>query len=89
MKFGAVTIKDIARELGISASAVYKALKDSYEISEKTKKLVLECAKKHDYQPNPMVRSLKQGNGKALGIIIPTINNNFFSQVIDGMESAA
>jgi len=89
MKFGAVTIKDIARELGISASAVSKALKDSYEISEKTKKLVLECAKKHNYQPNLMARSLKQGNSKALGIIIPTIDNNFFSQVIDGIESVA
>lgn len=89
MKFGAVTIKDIARELGISASAVSKALKDSYEISEKTKKLVLECAKKHNYQPNPMARSLKQGNSKALGIIIPTIDNNFFSQVINGVESVA
>ncbi len=89
MKFGAITIKDIARELGISASAVSKALKDSYEISEKTKKLVLECAKKHNYQPNPMARSLKQGNSKALGIIIPTIDNNFFSQVINGVESVA
>jgi len=89
MKFGAVTIKDIARELGISASAVSKALKDSYEISEKTKKLVLECAKKHNYQPNPMARSLKQGKSKALGIIIPTIDNNFFSQVINGAESVA
>lgn len=89
MKFGAVTIKDIARELGISASAVSKALKDSYEISEKTKKLVLECAKKHNYQPNPMARSLKQGNSKVLGIIIPTIDNNFFSQVINGVESVA
>jgi len=89
MKFGAVTIKDIARELGISASAVSKALKDSYEISEKTKKAVLECAKKHNYQPNPMARSLKQGNSKALGIIIPTIDNHFFSQVIDGIESVA
>lgn len=89
MKFGAVTIKDIARELGISASAVSKALKDSYEISEKTKKLVLECAKKHNYQPNPMAQSLKQGKSKALGIIIPTIDNNFFSQVINGVESVA
>ncbi len=89
MNFGAVTIKDIAKELGISASAVSKALKDSHEISEKTKKLVLECAKKHNYQPNPMARSLKQGKSKSLGVVIPTIDNNFFSQVIDGIESVA
>lgn len=89
MNFGAVTIKDIAKELGISASAVSKALKDSHEISEKTKKLVLECAKKHNYQPNPMARSLKQGKSKSLGVVIPTIDNHFFSQVIDGIESVA
>lgn len=89
MNFGAVTIKDIAKELGISASAVSKALKDSHEISEKTKKAVLECAKKHNYQPNPMARSLKQGKSKSLGIVVSTIDNHFFSQVIDGIESVA
>ena len=89
MNFGAITIKDIAKELGISASAVSKALKDSHEISEKTKKLVLECVQKHNYQPNPMARSLKQGKSKSLGVVIPTIDNNFFSQVIDGIESVA
>jgi LacI family transcriptional regulator len=89
MNFGAVTIKDIAKELGISASAVSKALKDSHEISEKTKKLVLECAKKHNYQPNPMALSLKRGNSKSLGIVVSTIDNHFFSQVIDGIESVA
>jgi len=89
MNFGAVTIKDIAKELGISASAVSKALKDSYEISEKTKQRVLECAKKHNYQPNPMAQSLKRGNSRSLGIVVSTIDNHFFSQVIDGIESVA
>lgn len=89
MNFGAVTIKDIAKELGISASAVSKALKDSYEISDKTKKLVLECARRLNYKPNPMARSLKLGKSKSLGIVISTIDNHFFSQVINGIESVA
>jgi LacI family transcriptional regulator len=89
MNFGAVTIKDIAKELGISASAVSKALKDSHEISEKTKALVLECAKRHNYHPNPMAQSLKRGNSKSLGIVVTTIDNHFLSQVIDGIESVA
>lgn len=89
MNFEAVTIKDIARELGISASAVSKALKDSHEISEKTKKLVLECAKKLNYQPNPMAQGLKRGNSKSIGIVVPAIDNPFFSQVISGIESVA
>jgi LacI family transcriptional regulator len=89
MKFGAVTIKDIARELGISTSAVSKALKDSHEIGEKTKKLVLECAQRLNYTPNSMAQSLKQGNSKLIGIVVSTFDNNFFAQVIDGIESVA
>jgi len=89
MNFGAVTIKDIAKELGISASAVSKALKDSHEISQKTKDLVLECAKRHNYHPNPMAQSLKHGNSKSLGIVVTTIDNHFLSQVINGIESVA
>ena len=89
MNFGVVTIKDIAKELGISVSAVSKALKDSYDISEKTKAIVLECAKKHNYQPNPMAQSLKRGNSKSLGVVLTTIDNHFLSQVIDGIESVA
>ncbi|HEY8780677.1 MAG TPA: LacI family DNA-binding transcriptional regulator [Mucilaginibacter sp.] len=89
MNFNAITIKDIARELGLSISTVSKALSDSYEISEKTKKLVIEYAKKNDYRANPIAKSLKQGNSKSIGIVVSTIENNFFSQVINGIESVA
>ncbi|AYL94482.1 LacI family DNA-binding transcriptional regulator [Mucilaginibacter celer] len=89
MNFGGVTIKDIAKELGISPSAVSKALKDSHEIGEKTKALVLECAKRLNYQPNLNAQSLKQGNSKSIGIVVSTIDNQFFSQVINGIESVA
>jgi LacI family transcriptional regulator len=89
MNFGGVTIKDIAKELGISPSAVSKALKDSHEIGEKTKALVLECAQRLNYQPNLNAQSLKRGNSKSLGIVVSTIENQFFSQVINGIESVA
>lgn len=89
MNFGGVTIKDIARELGISPSAVSKALKDSHEIGEKTKALVIECAQRLNYQPNLNAQSLKQGNSKSIGVVVSTIDNQFFSQVINGIESVA
>ena len=47
MKFEAVTIKDIAKALGLSTSTVSRALRDSYEISSDTKKLVMEYAEKN------------------------------------------
>ena len=89
MNFDAITIRDIARELHLSVSTVSKALRDSYEISEKTKKLVMEFAQEHNYRPNPMAQSLKKGHSKSIGIVVSSIDNQFFSQVINGMESEA
>lgn len=89
MNFNAITIRDIARELNLSVSTVSKALRDSYEISEKTKKLVNEYARLHNYRPNPIAQSLKQGHSQSIGIVVSTIENQFFSQVISGIESVA
>jgi len=89
MNFEAITIKDIARELGLSVSTVSKALSDSYEISDKTKKLVIDYAEKNNYRANPAAKSLRQGHTKSIGVVVSTIENNFFSQVINGIESVA
>jgi len=89
MKFEAVTIKDIAKALGLSTSTVSRALRDSYEISPETKKLVLEYAEKINYSPNPIALSLKERRSRSIGVIVCEIANSFFSQVINGIESIA
>lgn len=89
MKFEAVTIKDIAKALGLSTSTVSRALRDSYEISPETKKQVLEYAQKINYRPNPIALSLKEKRSHSIGIVVSEIANNFFSQVINGIESIA
>ncbi len=89
MKFEAVTIKDIARALGLSTSTVSRALRDSYEISPETKKLVLEYAEKINYHPNPIALSLKERRSRSIGVIVCEIANSFFSQTINGIESIA
>src|SRR6201996_2386160 len=89
MKFEAITIKDVARALNLSVSTVSKALRGSHEISEETKKQVLAYAQKHSYKPNPIAQSLKKGRSRSIGIIVCNIDNNFFSQVINGIESIA
>jgi DNA-binding LacI/PurR family transcriptional regulator len=89
MKFEAVTIKDIAKALGLSTSTVSRALRDSYEISPETKKLVLEYAEKINYHPNPIALSLKERRSHSIGVIVSEIANSFFSQTIDGIESIA
>jgi LacI family transcriptional regulator len=89
MKFEAVTIKDIAKALGLSTSTVSRALRDSYEISSETKKLVLEYAEKLNYHPNPIALSLKERKTNTIGVLVCEVANSFFSQVINGIESIA
>lgn len=89
MKYIQVTIKDIARELGISPSTVSRALKDHPDISPETKKAVNELAEKLNYQPNIVALNLRQSKTNTLGVIIPEIVHFFFSTVISGIEDVA
>lgn len=84
-----VTIKDIARELGISPSTVSKALKGHQDISESTKKSVRDLVEKWGYRPDPIALSLKSGLSKTIGVIVPEIVHYFFSTVISGIEDYA
>ncbi|MBC6992054.1 LacI family DNA-binding transcriptional regulator [Hymenobacter sp. BT491] len=83
------TIKDIARALNISTSTVSRALRGSYEINPETKRLVMECAERLNYRPNPIALSLKGSSSRAIAVIVPQIANPFFSQAINGIEAIA
>jgi LacI family transcriptional regulator len=87
--FQAATIKQIAHALSVSVSTVSRALSDSHEISEDTKKLIQDYAKKINYRSNPIARSLKNGRSNSIGILVADIANSFFSQTINGIESIA
>lgn len=89
MRSNQVTIKDIARELGISPSTVSRALKDHPDISTETKKAVNELAKNLNYQPNAIALSLKHSRSFTIGVIIPETVHYFFSTVISGIEDVA
>ena len=81
-----ITIKYLAEKLKMAPSTVSRALNDSYEISQATKDKVTKLAKELNYQPNPYARSLREHKSKTIAVIIPERINNFFSQVIDGIE---
>lgn len=89
MNRNAITIKHIAKALGISASTVSRALRDSYEISIETKKKVQAYAEEFNYRPNLAALSLRKGKSKTIGVIVSDVTNSYFSQIIDGMESVA
>ncbi len=85
----AITIKDIARALGMSYSTVSRALKGSYQISEATRQKVKEYADAHHYRPNLVAQSLKSKKSRSIGVLLCSIPNNFFAEVINGIESIA
>lgn len=84
-----ITIKDIARELGISVSTVSRALQNHPDISEQTKVIVRECARKLNYKPNVLASNLRTNKNTTIGVVIPELNHHFFSSVLDGIEQAA
>jgi DNA-binding LacI/PurR family transcriptional regulator len=89
MKIHQITIKDIARELGVSISTVSRALKDHPDISPQTKKLVRDMVDKMKYQPNAIALSLRNQRTNIIGVVIPEIVHHFFSSVISGIDEAA
>jgi LacI family transcriptional regulator len=84
-----INLKRLAQELNLSASTVSRALRGSHEISQKTKDRVKELAEKLGFQPNPHASSLRRSKSKTIAVIIPEIENNFFSQVMNGVEDVA
>jgi len=89
MKTPPISIKDIAKQLKVSASTVSRALNDHPEINVKTKKKVMAYARKVGYRPNILALSLKSKRTYTIGLIIPEITHHFFSSVISGVEEMA
>lgn len=83
------TLKQIASQLGISITTVSKSLKGYSDVSEKTKKAVLDLAKQLNYTPNSFAVNLRTKESKTIGLIIPTVVHNFFSNVIEGVLEEA
>ena len=82
-------MKELAKELNLSVATVSKALSDSHEISEQTKKKVLEAASLHNYTLNPYASSLRNKKSKTIAVILPEVADNFFSLAINGIQSVA
>lgn len=89
MKNHAVTIKDIARLLGISKSTVSRALSEHSDVNPETRKKVLATAHKLQYQPNSIAINLKQQRTNTIGVLIPDTGNPFFSRAISGIQGIA
>lgn len=84
-----ITIKDIASELKISVATVSRALRNAHDVSETTKKSVLDKASELNYRPNFNATGLVTHKSHNIAVILPTITNYYFSTVITGIQEIA
>jgi len=87
-----MTMKDIARELGISVATVSRALKDSPRISEERRREIQQFAREHNFYPNVIGAALRHSrvaSSKVIGVIVPEFTHYYFSSVLTGIEEAA
>ena len=85
----ATSIKDVAREAGVSIATVSRVLNDIDVVNEDTKKKVLDAIKKLGYRPNIVARSLKTQRTKTIGILIPDISNQLYPEIVRGAEDVS
>lgn len=84
-----VNLKSLAQALNLSIATVSRALQDSHEVSTATKERVRALAAELNYQPNAYASSLRRNLSKTIGVVIPEVNNHFFSLAINGIEEVA
>ena len=91
-KNGPLTMKDIAREFGISVATVSRALKDSPRISEERRKAIQAYAREHNFYPNAVGEALRHSKVmplRVIGVIVPELTHYYFSSILTGIEEAA
>ena len=84
-----VTIYDIARAAGVAKSTVANALSGKGTVSEATRQRILQCAQEMGYRPNVLARSLYNHKTLTIALVLPTITNPFYPEIIEAIEQTA
>ena len=84
-----VTSRDVARVAGVSVSTVSRALSRPDEVSAETRDKVLDTARGMGYRPNVAARGLVTGRTGVIGLVVPDLENPFFSSLTKGVQSRA
>ena len=83
-----ITIVDVAKKANVSVATVSRVMNGNYPVKAETKKRVLEVVEELNYIPNMQARELTQQKSATIGVVVPSINNMFFPEVINGIESS-
>jgi LacI family transcriptional regulator len=84
-----VTIKDVARLAGVSVATVSRVLNASAPVREATRERVLEIARELRFSPNTAARTLSRQRAGALGVVLPDLYGEFFSELLRGIDQEA
>ena len=84
-----VTIKDVAREAGVSVATVSRVWNEAAFVSPETRQRVAEVATRLGYSPHGAARSLITRTTHAIGVLLPDLYGEFFSEIIRGIDHAA
>lgn len=84
-----ITIYDIAKEVGLSASTVCRALRGNPVIKKETQEIVVRCAQRLMYQKNSFASYLREKKSYRIGVIVPRLDSQFMSTCLAGMEDVA
>ena len=87
-----LTMKDIAKELGVSVATVSRALKDSSRISQEQRQRIQQYAREHNFTPNVLAESLRHSRVqpmKVIGVIVPELVHYYFMTILKGIEEEA
>ncbi|MBP1915793.1 LacI family transcriptional regulator [Lederbergia galactosidilyticus] len=84
-----VTIKDVAKEAGVSVATVSRVLNNKGGASTETITHVENIIKKLNYKPNRLAKSLSEGNSNLIAFLVPTLNNPFFPELVKEVEKFA
>jgi LacI family transcriptional regulator len=84
-----VTIHDVAARAGVSVATVSRVLNGKQLVREETSRQVLDAAKLLRYVPNVAARSLSLRSSQTIGVVLPDVHGEFFSEVIRGIDVAA
>jgi LacI family transcriptional regulator len=84
-----VSMRDIARQAGVSVATVARALHGKKDVSPTTRTRVLQIARELNYQPNALAQGLVTARSRTIGLVVTDLLNPFFPELVKGIEEEA
>ena len=82
-----ITIQDVAKKANVSVATVSRVMNGNYPVKVETRETVLKVIKELNYIPNMQARELTKQKSTTIGVVVPSITNMFFTELVNGIEN--